>query len=423
LPPIAAVSKGSWSGCARARNPTDAEGRKLRDAVYLDCRDKLFVFLKRRDAEPTNNESKRALRPSVIFRKVTSGFRSEWGARDYAALCSIVETGRRNGRSALYRHPRRPGHTRGRRSRRVIGARAASSGIFSVFDIELTSIVFKHHPAILVSQEVCVPARLTYHQPVLGLLGVEPVLPFDRLAVIEERERVCGVRFPASVREWFAVQGAEALFHDNTNEDDLEKLEELGDSAETRQGYLRVATENQSVVAWYVRLDEGDDPPVYHNNDEWNEDLSKTNWQESSVTFTNFIFDMISSDCFDGWLSGLHWSAKDSMPDEATLDRLRGWFQQGSTTDVSGLKIYRFFTTQGVIAIRSEGPDDFANGTAEWSIDAASREALLDFGRKLWDVGTLAQTLKAESCSPISRAEGERLLWRLRLDQLTKRGE
>jgi len=92
-----------------ACKPTDAEGRKLRDAGAhrlrlpraLDCRDKLFVFLKRRDVEPTNNESERALRPSVIFRKVTNGFRSEWGAKAYPALCFIVETGRRNGRSAL----------------------------------------------------------------------------------------------------------------------------------------------------------------------------------------------------------------------------------------------------------------------------------------------------------------------------------
>src|SRR5262245_53696796 len=84
-----------------ALKPTDAEGRKLRDAVALDCRGKLLVFLKRRDTEPTNNESERALRPSVIFRKVTNGFRSEWGARAYAALCSIAETGRRNGQTAL----------------------------------------------------------------------------------------------------------------------------------------------------------------------------------------------------------------------------------------------------------------------------------------------------------------------------------
>jgi transposase len=59
------------------------------------------VFLKRRDAEPTNNASERALRPSVIFRRVTNGFRSLWGAKLYADLRSIVETGRRNGRSAL----------------------------------------------------------------------------------------------------------------------------------------------------------------------------------------------------------------------------------------------------------------------------------------------------------------------------------
>jgi transposase len=84
-----------------ALKPTDAEGRKLRDTVYVDCTDKLFVFLKRRDVEPTNNESERALRPAVIFRKVTNGFRSEWGAQTYADLRSIVETGRRNGRNAL----------------------------------------------------------------------------------------------------------------------------------------------------------------------------------------------------------------------------------------------------------------------------------------------------------------------------------
>jgi transposase len=46
-----------------ALKPTDAEGRRLRDALYVDCSDKLFVFMKRRDAEPTNNESERALRP------------------------------------------------------------------------------------------------------------------------------------------------------------------------------------------------------------------------------------------------------------------------------------------------------------------------------------------------------------------------
>jgi transposase len=63
--------------------------------------DKLLVFLTRRDVEATNNKSERALRPSVIFRRVTNGFRSEWGAKVYADLCSVVATGRLAGRSAL----------------------------------------------------------------------------------------------------------------------------------------------------------------------------------------------------------------------------------------------------------------------------------------------------------------------------------
>ena len=37
----------------------------------------------------------------MIFRRVTNGFRSEWGAKVYADLCSIVATARFAGRSAL----------------------------------------------------------------------------------------------------------------------------------------------------------------------------------------------------------------------------------------------------------------------------------------------------------------------------------
>src|SRR5215510_7482394 len=74
-------------------------GRRRRDLA--DASNKLLVFLTRRDVEPTNNASERALRPSVIFRKVTNGFRSDWGAKVYADLCSIVSTGRLNGRSPL----------------------------------------------------------------------------------------------------------------------------------------------------------------------------------------------------------------------------------------------------------------------------------------------------------------------------------
>ena len=67
----------------------------------MTARDKLLVFLTRRDVAATNNECERALRPSVIFRRVTNRFRSEWGTKVYADLCFIVATGRLAGRSAL----------------------------------------------------------------------------------------------------------------------------------------------------------------------------------------------------------------------------------------------------------------------------------------------------------------------------------
>jgi transposase len=73
----------------------------LRATIAVTARDKLLVFLTRRDVEATNNASERALRPSVIFRRVTNGFRSEGGAKVYANLCSIAATGRVAGNSAL----------------------------------------------------------------------------------------------------------------------------------------------------------------------------------------------------------------------------------------------------------------------------------------------------------------------------------
>ena len=81
--------------------PTDVEGSHLRATIVVTARDKLLVFLTRRDVEATNNASERELRPSVIFRRVTNGFRSEWGAKVYADLCSIVATGRLAGHTAL----------------------------------------------------------------------------------------------------------------------------------------------------------------------------------------------------------------------------------------------------------------------------------------------------------------------------------
>ena len=80
--------------------PIGEAGRKLHKRMRAN-RAHLFVFMTNRAVPYTNNASERHLRPSVIFRKVTNGFRCEWGAETYAGFRSVVSTAKANGASVL----------------------------------------------------------------------------------------------------------------------------------------------------------------------------------------------------------------------------------------------------------------------------------------------------------------------------------
>jgi transposase len=77
-----------------------ALARRLRKR-YRRHREHLFVFLHCPGVPPDNNACERALRPSVIHRKVTNGFRSEWGAQAYAALATVIETAKLHKRNVF----------------------------------------------------------------------------------------------------------------------------------------------------------------------------------------------------------------------------------------------------------------------------------------------------------------------------------
>jgi transposase len=81
-------------------SPGTEPGRKLRKRIAAN-RGNLFVFVTNRRVPYNNNVSERNLRPSVIFRKVTNGFRCEWGAETYAAFRSVVSTAKANHASVL----------------------------------------------------------------------------------------------------------------------------------------------------------------------------------------------------------------------------------------------------------------------------------------------------------------------------------
>lgn len=95
--------------CARFRGalreilnlkPTQTDGQRLLKR-YQKIRAHLLLFLEDETIPPTNNTSEQALRWSVVFRKVTHGFRSDWGAELFAQMRSLINTAKRQGISAF----------------------------------------------------------------------------------------------------------------------------------------------------------------------------------------------------------------------------------------------------------------------------------------------------------------------------------
>lgn len=76
--------------------PTNRDGRRLRKRYGKVC-EYLLTFLSHPEVTAGNNGSERELRPTATYRKVTDGFRSDWGADLFAAMRSVIGTAKRSG--------------------------------------------------------------------------------------------------------------------------------------------------------------------------------------------------------------------------------------------------------------------------------------------------------------------------------------
>ncbi len=76
--------------------PTHLDGQRLRKR-YGKHRSHLFTFLDHPEVPADNNSSERELRPTATYRKVTGGFRSDWGADLFAGVRSVIGTAARRG--------------------------------------------------------------------------------------------------------------------------------------------------------------------------------------------------------------------------------------------------------------------------------------------------------------------------------------
>jgi hypothetical protein len=164
-----------------------------------------------------------------------------------------------------------------------------------------------------------VPAE--YHAAALDMLGAPPPQhPLDRT-------------LPAAVAEWL-------------------------DAPEVVDGRVRVAPD------FYVYLDEGDDPPVYHE-------------QEGlvSVSYSSFVFDLVAAQR----LRGQHLSATGPIPKEKALQWLATRLTAGPVTMTGDLVIHRFYGPHEYATVRWSQDDD-----AQWHLEADS-PAALDALRELVD--------------------------------------
>lgn len=80
---------------------TDCEETRAILKKFANARDQLLTFTTAPPGlvEATNNGCERDLRPAVIHRKVTNGFRAFWAAQNDCAVRTVVDTGRINGQN------------------------------------------------------------------------------------------------------------------------------------------------------------------------------------------------------------------------------------------------------------------------------------------------------------------------------------
>ncbi len=103
-PPFIRISTSFGTFPSIVLAPENPHGKRLRKR-YGKVRGDLFTFLIHPEVPPDNNPvlsfaeggSERELRPTATYRKVTGGFRSDWGADLFAAVRSVVGTAGRNG--------------------------------------------------------------------------------------------------------------------------------------------------------------------------------------------------------------------------------------------------------------------------------------------------------------------------------------
>ncbi len=232
--------------------------------------------------------------------------------------------------------------------------------------------------------------KLRFHQAAVDLLPKPPKFSAKAAQALDRREKKLGIRFPAAVREWYSLEGADELLRKYSNADFPIALADLGMPLKNWYGLpsrdfvpaklLLLMNENQGVANWAVRLEGGDDPEVVVEVDTAPHEV----WHPHAETFSTFIYTRI----WDWRDSPLGLSAQDTETGAADLEFLRAQFKEGPRTWCHpGRTNYRFAGEAGSILLW-EG-----EGQTDWFLRAESEEALEALVRQVLDRGGLRTSL------------------------------
>lgn len=230
-----------------------------------------------------------------------------------------------------------------------------------------------------------------FHEAAFRLLPAPLRRSTASVQALERREKELGLRFPASVREWYSLEGAVETLRTCSNQDRPVAVEELGAPRLkwygvprrdfVADGFLYLMNENQGVCQWAVRLD-GDDPEVVVAVDTAPSEV----WLPHAATFSEFI----RARLWDHRPAALGLSAQDVGTRREDVEALRAAFREGPrTTHWPGDAQWRFEDGSGSILLWE------AEGQTDWFLRAASEPALEALGRKVIDRAGLRTSLYA----------------------------
>ncbi len=280
---------------------------------------------------------------------------------------------------------------------------------------------------------------MPYHQNVYDLLQLEPGECPIAARMIAAHEFECGL-LPAAVCEWYQVPNVVlpradewslenehgTSWHEFSGDDHPVTLDQVLDNfaAIAQEGgppHVRVISDQQGAVSWFIEVDGSEDPPVWIGTDE--EDT--TDWEQTAERFSDFVFEWIADtyleshtplsenwhgrndDEFDDLpikprfvkvhINGLWLRTPDEPLTAPIIDFLTEQFGEPERIARPGdVTTYTYRPEGGTIRVTADDPAH-PDPLSAWWVHADTPERLAEFARLLLPWGTLRDTLRADT--------------------------